>query len=208
MATLPDRSVESTRDEHVSDHDELHRLHNILDGSSQPSTGGAGGGVASLGGAGVVTRGDQLNTLDVDGNPRNVLDSGNGSMTIRGVMHLGNGSEVESTDGEGNTRNRLDDGNGNASVSGDQQITGELLVGSIATIIGRTDAQGGIFQNGTTLGVPSTNGTTIFLDYHTPWGVAGDDDDGTPYYDPGNVSPGEEAILLPDLTLLRVGVPQ
>lgn len=180
------RTTANTADQHVSDHDELHRLHNILDGSSQPSTGGGGGGVASLGGAGVATRGGQLNTLDVDGNPRNVLDDNDGDVLLVGDLIVGGG----------------------VVVSGDQEVVGELLVVSIATMIGHTDAQGGILQNGTTLGVPSVSDLLIHLDYTTPWGVAGDDDDGTPYYDPGNVSPGEEAILLPDLTLLRVGVPQ
>jgi len=50
MAQLPTRGPGNTKPEHISDHNELHRLHNILDGSTVPSTGvvsGVDGGVAA-----------------------------------------------------------------------------------------------------------------------------------------------------------------
>lgn len=282
MAHLPtNRTTANTPDQHVVDHNELHRLHDILDGSSTPSTGG-GAGAASLGGAGVATLGQGLETLDSDGNPRNVLDDGSGTMRLvpvngvftltvgegvraagglavadivtgthvlvnaadtgstggllttadqtgttrntlddgtgaasiatdlhvggqliaNGVVHLGHGSEVQSTDGSGNTRNRLDDGTGAATVQGQLEVDGLLLAGGNLTVLEKTNAEGGIYQNGTTLGVPTVSDGLVHLDFTTPWGITSE---GVPYYDPGAVTAGEEAILMPDLTLIQVG---
>lgn len=41
----------------------------------------------------------------------------------------------------------------------------------------------------------------VVVTYYTPFGIHA----GQPYCDPGNVTPGEEAVLLPDLTLIHPG---
>lgn len=64
---------------------------------------------------------------------------------------------------------------------------------------------GSTAPSGGMLGVAGSDGTHVYVDIISPWGVLGDDDDGVPYYDPGAVTSGEEAILLPDLTFLRIG---
>lgn len=43
----------------------------------------------------------------------------------------------------------------------------------------------------------------IEVTFTTPFGI--DITTGEPYFDPGNVTPGEEAVLLPDLTLMQPG---
>ena len=60
------------------------------------SSGGLGGAnLASLAGPGVFTRGDQLNTLDAAGNPRNVVDDGAGNAAVAAPNGLTVGPQAQ-----------------------------------------------------------------------------------------------------------------
>lgn len=63
MADLPDRTINDTRDEHISDHNELHRLHNLFDDKT-PSSFEPAGAVQTLGDSLASAARSQVETLN------------------------------------------------------------------------------------------------------------------------------------------------
>ncbi len=117
------------------------------------SANAGGATIASLGGGGLTTQGGALETLDNNGNSRNVLDDGAGRATVTGaltaegllqadtlvVKNISTGygvfsvnqatGIVESVDNTTNNgRNILDDGSGNASIAGAFTVSGNTAI--------------------------------------------------------------------------------
>lgn len=275
MAILPtDRTIHSSGDDHVADHNEIHRLHDILNGSTVPSMGSGtlsltynghgpfnvsavlpvgynplvGGtviGVITIGTGGITSGmlsygvgplsdgqyaadmviidggviqhlllrviwtedvllmlpfdfngeplpiqwgnnvgghfaqlnpdgglfasgpvqlgyGSLVQTLDGNGDVRNILDNGSGNLSIRGVGTTNvtvfqpngsngvrlladvNGGQIQSCDPDGTSRNVLDDGNGNVTVAGTLTVNG-TQVGAIGQVLNLSYAGNGPF---------------------------------------------------------------